>query len=94
MSGMAGLTTQSPRLNLLTAATMAFTPVFQKPADGTKVEFRIDQGLDGMKIDPNTGKLTFTPTDANLGIYLVSIVADVNDVTIPVVEWNLEIEFE
>ena len=72
---------------------MAYAPSFTRPADADSIVFRIKQGVPGMEIDPSTGRISFTPTDANLGLYDVVIVADIDGIEVPVLKWLLEIDY-
>ena len=71
---------------------MVFLPFFTPPAGAQRVEFALKKGVKGMKLDPATGKLQFTPTGDYLGKYEVAIVAVVDGQVVPVISWTLEIE--
>lgn len=70
---------------------MLFTPAFEAGANAKSVVYKLEQGVSGMQIDEKTGTITFEPTDANLGLYSVVVVANVDGVRVPVVSWELEV---
>lgn len=70
---------------------ISFTPEFST-IGATQVTFKLKRPLEGMKIDPEKGVLTWIPTEVYIGKYEVAIVADVDGQDVPVVAWTLEIE--
>ncbi len=70
-----------------------FTPTFTPPADAGYVLFRLKKGVKGMEVDSKTGRLSFMPTETNLGLHDIEVVAEVDLIEMPVVKWTLEIDF-
>jgi hypothetical protein len=72
--------------------TVTFRLDFQKPANAQKTTFKIKNPLPGMKLDPNTGAFTWTPTEAQLGKYDIAFVADVDGNEMPAGKWSVEVQ--
>lgn len=71
----------------------AFTPTFDRPKDAKEIVFRLKKSIKGMAVDSKSGKIEFKPSDANLGLYDIELVADVDGSEVPIVKWTLEIDF-
>jgi hypothetical protein len=83
--------TNNPPVKAHVGKEFVFTPTFTKVACN-KVVFSLRHPLEGMAIDPDTGTLKWTPTDAQLGKYDVRITADVDGHEMSVFTWILNIQ--
>jgi hypothetical protein len=81
----------TPPATVQVGKELSFTPVFTKTG-GERVTFKIKKPLDGMKIDPEKGTLTWTPADAYVGRYDIQIMANLDGQEMPVLTWTLEIQ--
>ncbi|MDX1926130.1 MAG: serine protease [Pirellulaceae bacterium] len=69
-----------------------FTPSFDPPQDARAVTFRLKKGVQGLQVDSKSGKLSFNPTETNVGLYDIELVADVDGIEVPVLKWTLEVD--
>ena len=68
-----------------------YTPGF-KASGKRKVVFKLKEKIEGMTIDPKTGAWRWTPDDAWLGDYEITILAEIDGVDIEVITWILTID--
>ncbi len=70
---------------------LSFKPEFKRPANRT-VTFKLKNPVEGMTIDKKTGTWTWTPDEAWLGDYDITILAVIDGVEIEVITWTISIE--
>lgn len=71
--------------------TLSYAPKFSRPG-ATRVKFKLQKTLEGMSIDSEKGTVTWTPPEAYVGKWDISIVADVDGTDVSVLKWTLEVK--
>ncbi|MBI3097281.1 MAG: trypsin-like peptidase domain-containing protein [Planctomycetes bacterium] len=85
--------TNDPPATATVGKEVSYAPAFKRPAEAKSIVFKLKKGPEGITLDSGTGKFTWKPTDAYIGKFDITIVAEVDGAEVPVLSWTIEVGF-